>query len=51
MPFYRELQNCEKSLRKSKIVKNNAEAFLRQKFVVLCTVLLAFEKMTKSKTI
>ena len=33
--FYRELQNCEKSLIKSKIIKNNAQDFPCRKVVVL----------------
>ena len=42
MPFYRELQNCEKSLVKSKTVKNNAEDFPCKKFVVLLFVKIIF---------
>ena len=41
-PFYRELQNCEKSLVKSKSSKNNAEDFPRRKFVILLFVKVIF---------
>ena len=40
--FYRELQNCEKSLVKSKSSKNNAEDFPCKKFVVLLFVKIIF---------
>ena len=40
--FYRELQNCAKSLVKSKSSKNNAEDFPCKKFVVLLFVKIIF---------
>lgn len=42
LTFYRELQNCEKSLVKSKSSKNNAEDFPCKKFVVLLFVKIIF---------
>ena len=42
LTFYRELQNCEKNLVKSKSSKNNAEDFPCKKFVVLLFVKIIF---------